>query len=42
MSNGNKFAPLVVFRGKTDGKMEKELQKNLYVKNISIFVKSQV
>ena len=38
---GNKLAPLVVLRGKTDGSMEKELKKKLYVKNNSIFVKCQ-
>ena len=41
LSNGNKLAPLVVFRGKSDGPFEKELQKNLYVKNNSILVKYQ-
>ena len=41
LSIGNKLAPLVVFGGKTDGPLEKELQKNLYVKNNSIFIKCQ-
>ena len=41
LSNGNELACLIVFRGKTDGPLEKELQKNIYVKNYSIFVKCQ-
>lgn len=32
---------IVNFRGKRDGSLEKELQKNLYVKNNSILVKCQ-
>lgn len=34
---GNKLAPLVVFRGKTDGPMEKELKKN-HMQRTTVFL----
>ena len=41
LSNGTKLTPLVVFKGKTGGPLEKELQNNLNIKNNLIYAKCQ-
>ena len=39
LSNGTKLAPLVVFKGKTGGPLEKELQNNINIKSNLIYAK---
>ena len=41
LDNGKKLKPLIVFKGKTENRLEKKLQNNIHVKNKEILVKCQ-
>ena len=41
LANGEKLKPVIIFKGKTDNRLEKKLQNNIHVKNNEILVKCQ-